>query len=134
MGEVTDIHVYGTIPGAFIDAGTLQTNTPITVTMYGHESGADATIKARLNTKITLNCNGNGCKDLTFDSFGKSGKVCKIKPRQCMERANNGLFLEDVGIHCPTYIPSKNQRSDRDYYFVDGVSADLSTNAVMPSE
>merc|ERR1712154_49268 len=133
--EVTNIHIYGTIPGAFIDCGTLHTSTPISVTMYGHESGADATIKARLNTKITLNCNGNGCKDLTFDcfdSFGKSGKVCKIKPRQCMERANNGLYLDDVGIHCPTYIPSKNQRSDRDYYFVDGVN--LAETTTMPSQ
>merc|ERR1712154_288337 len=123
--EVTNIHIYGTIPGAFIDCGTLHTSTPISVTMYGHESGADATIKARLNTKITLNCNGNGCKDLTFDcfdSFGKSGKVCKIKPRQCMEKANSGLFLEEEGVHCPKYIISKNQRSDRDYFFVDGVS------------
>jgi len=120
--EVTDIHIYGTIPGAFIDAGTLQSNAPMNIAMYGHESGSGATIKARLNTRMTLSCNGNACKDLTldcFDSFGKSGKVCKILPRQCMESENSGIYLEEQGVDCPTYIPSKNQQIRPDYYFAN---------------
>merc|ERR1719229_1795971 len=74
--QITHITVYGTMPGAFIDAGTLNSDTPVSIKMYGHESGKDVTIKARLNTKANLQCHGNACRDLTFDcfdNFGKSG-------------------------------------------------------------
>lgn len=120
--QITHITVYGTMPGAFIDAGTLTSDTPISIKMYGHLSGKDVTVKARLNTRANLVCKGNGCKGLTYDcydNFGKSGKVCSIEPKACMLRSNSEQLLEEEGIFCPKYIPSKNKRGGDEDYFVN---------------
>merc|ERR1712130_189892 len=120
--QITHLTVYGTMPGAFIDAGTLTSDTPISIKMFGHQSGKDVTIKARLNTKANLQCHGNACRDLTFDcfdNFGKSGKVCSIEPKECMKRSNDEQLLEEDGIWCPKFIPSKNKRGGDEDYFVN---------------
>jgi len=122
LREISRITVYGTMPGAFIDAGTLNSDTPISLRMFGHESGKGVTIKARLNSKAHLECHGNACRDLTFDcfdNFGKSGKVCSIEPKECMKRSNDEQLLEEDGIWCPKYIPSKNKRGGDEDYFVN---------------
>ena len=135
LKEITSITVYGTMPGidylhffsvsvcdcipkgAYIDTGSLAAKNMVKIKMYGHESGANVTIKAHLKTKVLVICKGNGCDGLTFDCFdnwSKSGSVCKVKPTQCMQHEYNGKFIEDKGIHCPIFIKSKYDMTDED--------------------
>jgi len=112
---ITSITVYGTMPGAVIDTGTLVQSSPVKIKMYGHMSGKDVTIKTHLKTKADLICKGNGCKGLTFDCYdnwSKWGYGCAVKPSVCMDDEHNGKLVEDESVHCPTYIKSKYDGKD----------------------
>jgi len=126
--EVSLISVSGSMPGAFIDAGTLRSDVPMTIKMRGYQSGMNVTVKARLQTKATLSCWGNACEGLTFDcldNLGKEGKVCKIEPLKCMEEKNNGKYLVQEGVFCPLYIPSKNANPYEDWWQDLNVEVDV---------